>query len=113
MAETKTPSLADRLDYIGLFEDVRGDGISPLCKEAAQAIRQLERELAEAREALRKAKDALEAEQSGHGHYNHFDPKGTAGANCPACIQQGKASELTRVAIDAARAALSARREEE
>lgn len=36
--------LCERLRYIGMFEDDRRDGISPMCREAADALERLARE---------------------------------------------------------------------
>jgi hypothetical protein len=55
----------------------------------------LRSELAAARERIREAKDEfLQA-----SHYAHHDPKGTAGANCPACHAAKHGLDLLNAAL--------------
>lgn len=42
-------------------------------------------------------------------HQSHWDSKGTHGANCPACIENGRAVDALRPAITKAEAALTPR----
>lgn len=52
---------------------------------------------------------ALDASLSAaDGHYAHWDPKGTAGANCPACKARAQANNLARFAISRANPVTSA-----
>lgn len=58
---------------------------------------------------LRQAADvmagALQASvNAADGHYTHWDAKGTAGANCPACQARAAANRLARAALAAYRA---------
>ena len=46
--------LCERLRYIGMFEDDRRDGISPMCREAADALERLARERDKARQLFNK-----------------------------------------------------------
>ena len=54
---------------------------------------------------LQAMADALYASvMAGDSHYRHHDPKGTAGANCPACHARRDANELAYKALRLAKA---------
>lgn len=55
--------LCERLRYIGMFEDDRRDGISPMCREAADALERLARENAKWNELHRVVAGELDCDE--------------------------------------------------
>lgn len=72
------------------------------CDERGETVHV--RVLREARDAFEELAIASVAAKSSlcQGHQSHWDSKGTHGANCPACIENGNAVDRLRPAINAA-----------
>lgn len=96
--------LDDLLDYVGCGAPICGDDGVPYTPERQVEI--VKAEDSKDRAALRAKLDRLvEAFESREptSHYMHHDAMGTAGANCPACLAEGRNRDAIRAAIEAAR----------